>query len=511
MWRCRALPAALAAILVIAGCSTDFRRTDESSPHQPQVSPPATDVTVVTDSGAADRAVSVSRTLYDRAAVVVLADADDAAGHAEAAETAAELGVPMLLTSTADGEPATVQEELVRLGTETVLAVGAATAGWADRLDGAVDVVTAGSAGTAPPAAAGGGPPRTTELPEVEPPAPLSSVTVLASGDADTAAVATARAAGARVLVTDTTDPRRDPAVIAALAGAPPTHTLAVGAGFGPPERLRSRLAVAVTGVQLPGGGQVLFPGRRLVALYGHPGDSGLGALGEQPLPEAIARARRVAEEYQALVDEPVVPTFEIITTVASASAGPAGDYSARTPAEQLWPWVEAAREAGIYVMLDLQPGHTDFLTQAREYEDLLREPHVGLALDPEWRLAPGQRHMVQIGSVNAAEVNEVIEWLADLTAQHHLPQKLLIVHQFTLAMIGDRAELDTGRDELSVMLHADGFGSPGQKFHTWEALHRDAPDVWWGWKNFYDEDRPTFTPAETVAVDPSPRFISYQ
>jgi hypothetical protein len=34
---------------------------------------------------------------------------------------------------------------------------------------------------------------------------------------------------------------------------------------------------------------------------------------------------------------------------------------------------------------------------------------------------------------------------------------------------------------------------------------------VWWGWKNFYDEDQPTFTPGETVEVAPSPRFISYQ
>lgn len=152
MWRCRALPVALATVLVIAGCSTDFRRTNESSPLQPQVSPPATDVTVVTDGGATARAISVSRALYDQAAVVVLADADDAAGHAEAAGAAVELGVPMLLTSTADGEPATVRDELVRLGTETVLAIGAATIGWADQLDGAVDVVTSGS--TPPPAAA---------------------------------------------------------------------------------------------------------------------------------------------------------------------------------------------------------------------------------------------------------------------------------------------------------------------------------------------------------------------
>src|SRR3712207_8918824 len=45
------------------------------------------------------------------------------------------------------------------------------------------------------------------------------------------------------------------------------------------------------------------------------------------------------------------------------------------------------------------------------------------------------------------------------------------------------------------------------QKFDTWNALHIDAPpNVWWGWKNFYDEDRPTFTPQQTIAVKPSPR-----
>jgi hypothetical protein len=34
---------------------------------------------------------------------------------------------------------------------------------------------------------------------------------------------------------------------------------------------------------------------------------------------------------------------------------------------------------------------------------------------------------------------------------------------------------------------------------------------VFWGWKNFYDEDKPTFSPQQTVAVSPSPVFVSYQ
>ena len=41
-------------------------------------------------------------------------------------------------------------------------------------------------------------------------------------------------------------------------------------------------------------------------------------------------------------------------------------------------------------------------------YEELLAQPHVCLALDPEWRLAPGERRLHDIGQVTAGEVNAV-------------------------------------------------------------------------------------------------------
>jgi hypothetical protein len=276
---------------------------------------------------------------------------------------------------------------------------------------------------------------------------------------------------------------------------------------------LDRRLAVAATGVQLPGGGQVLFPGRHMVALYGHPGAPALGVLGEQGIEESVRRAQALAAEYQPLVGEPVVPAFEMITTVADAGPGPDGDYSAESSVEDLRPWVDAARRAGVYVVLDLQPGRSDFLTQARRYEELLAQPHVGLALDPEWRLGPQQRHREQIGSVGVDEINSTIAWLADLTRDRVLPQKLLMVHQFRLFMISGREKLDTSRDELAVVLHADGFGTPDLKIKTWNALHEAEPSgVHWGWNNFYDEDRPMFTPAQTMAVEPEPPvFVSFQ
>ena len=43
--------------------------------------------------------------------------------------------------------------------------------------------------------------------------------------------------------------------------------------------------------------------------------------------------------------------------------------------------------------------------------------PNVGLALDAEWKLQPGQLPLRQIGSVSINEVNSVVTWLAGLTA----------------------------------------------------------------------------------------------
>ena len=249
-------------------------------------------------------------------------------------------------------------------------------------------------------------------MPPAVAPAPRPDVLVLVPDQQRTlAAAATARASGARTIEVPGGDPRRDPTRIPAdvvQADRSSTRLLALGTEFGNSELLDRRLAVAATGVQLPGGGQLAFPGRRIVALYGHPGAPALGVLGEQDVAASVARAEALAAQYRRIVDEPVVPAFEIITTVADTAPGPDGDYSAEASVEELQPWVDAAGAAGVYVMLDLQPGRTDFLTQASRYAPLLARPHVGLALDPEWRLRPDQRHREQIGTVAVEEINAV-------------------------------------------------------------------------------------------------------
>jgi hypothetical protein len=347
-------------------------------------------------------------------------------------------------------------------------------------------------------------------------PAPLSRVAVLVGAaqhnPAITAVGATAAAAGATVVGVEGGDPRADPAAIEALARLQPREVIGVGTEFGPAVRLGSRIAVAMTGRQLPGGGQVLFPGRLLVALYGHPGTPGLGVLGQQDLSASVARAKQVAAAYQPLSRVPVIPAFEIIATVAEAKPGADGNYTYESPVSLLQPWVSQAAAAGMYVVLDLQPGRASLLAQAQLYQSLLQLPDVGLAIDAEWKLQPGQKPLRQIGHVDIGEVNSVVHWLAALTARYQLPQKLLVLHQFQLSMINGERDLDTSEDDLAIVVHMDGQGTQPEKQATWNAVTSVAPgNVFFGWKNFLVKDHPMLTPQGTMTKTPLPVMISYQ
>lgn len=340
-----------------------------------------------------------------------------------------------------------------------------------------------------------------------------AGVVALSYGDLAPSVAATLAAVGVEPLAI----PGPHPGVTGASTAKVKAHTgpvLALGDGFGTDQQFAGQVAVTRTAKELPGGGVAPFPGRTMIALYGHPQTPALGMMGEQPPAQAVTRLGKLVEEYRLVLGErPVMGSFEIITTVASSSATSDGDYSYETPIDLIMPWVEAAEAADIYVVLDLQPGRTDFLTQAKRYAPLLERPWVGLALDPEWRLPPDGKHLVQVGQVKVDEVNQVGAWLADFVAERKLPPKVLTLHQFQTRMIIDRARLDTSRPEVQYLVHVDGQGGQGAKQGTWSVMKKDLPaHAWLGWKNFEHEDKPMLTPRQTIEqVHPTPQFISYQ
>jgi hypothetical protein len=120
---------------------------------------------------------------------------------------------------------------------------------------------------------------------------------------------------------------------------------------------------------------------------------------------------------------------------------------------------------------------------------------------------------LAQFGSVDAEEINQTSEWLAQLVRDNNLPQKMFLLHQFRLDMVTNKDKIDMSHDELAYVSQMDGTGSYGAKKSTWDAVTAVAPKgMLWGWKNFYDEDQPTMTPQQTYSwVKPAPVWVSYQ
>ena len=536
-----------AVLLVLSGCTgtTTVDPDPTSPPPEPQPAAvaqlPEAVNSLVSQTDPAALALESSQDFFASARAVVLAPAEDEGASLRAASIGVALGAPVLLTG--PGEAA-IEEEIVRLGAETLIPVGGVDLNAVDvtglnvqpapdnadelteLLGTAVDDVQEANTPEAeqvaqsvaelepgqiyPAGSSGDTPSRSGHMPPLLRGEGVEGLHVLADGqDYQAVAVANARAAGGKVAIVSG-DPRASAETVSALGE--PQAVVGYGTSFGDEQTFSWQAATAATGTELPGGGQLVFDHTRYVALYGHPGTPSLGLLGEQGTEETIDLAADRAADYADLTEDTVVPTLEVIVTMAAGSAGSDGNYSTEFPAENFVDLIEAAADAGQYVVLDFQPGRASFLDQVREYEELLEYPNVGIALDPEWRLAEDERPLEQIGSVRAREVNQVVNYLADFVREHHLPQKMVVLHQFQQQMIRGRDNLDLSRQEVAVLIHADGHGTPEAKRETWRNVRADAPDgVHWGWKNFIDEDSPMLSPSRTYRIEPQPDYVSYQ
>jgi hypothetical protein len=297
---------------------------------------------------------------------------------------------------------------------------------------------------------------------------------------------------------------------VAAIAG------VAVGAGdgsrgdTGPPgatETADSRVAAAKP-AELPRGGRRLFPDFRVVAFYGAPQSHDLGALGIGSPDQAAARLARQARPY-AKKTRPVLLALELLADVANRDAGPDGKYRTRQPPSIIRRYLRAARRHKALLVLDIQPGHADFLDETRHLDRWLREPDVGLALDPEWH-TPGAVPGTVIGSVQASKVNAVLRHLASIVRTHDLPEKLFVVHQFTPNMIAGKAQVQQPPG-VAVTMNVDGFGDRPNKISKYRQFTHDGTRFHRGYKLFYEEDTNLMRPRSVLALQPPPDFVVYE
>jgi len=258
---------------------------------------------------------------------------------------------------------------------------------------------------------------------------------------------------------------------------------------------------------QLPLGGRKIFPTYRVVAYYGTAGNKALGVLGEGSPDKMLPKLRGAAKGFAG--GRKIQVAYELIASVAQGSPGADGDYSRMIDLGRIQQYVDQARRNKVLVILDLQPGRGDFLPQAKALERFLIQPHVGLALDPEWRVPKDKVPGKVIGSTRAAEINRVADYVAGLVRRHDLPEKLFVLHQFRASMLPDVRQIRKPAG-LAMVQHVDGFGTRSEKNATWNRLRRPQ-QFHLGYKLFYDEDVKRYAPADVLKFKPVPELISYQ
>lgn len=260
-----------------------------------------------------------------------------------------------------------------------------------------------------------------------------------------------------------------------------------------------------------------ILPFKRIVAYYGNFYSKGMGVLGEYPEDVMLEMFRKEIAAWEAADPEtPVMPAIDYIAIVAQGSAGKDGMYRARMPFAEIDKAVALAEKVGGIVILEVQAGLSDVMTEIRTLEPYLKMPQVHLAIDPEFAMKrrfspPGQ----VVGTVSAEEVNEAIAYLSDIVRAEDLPPKVLVVHRYTRPMVTE-AEAIAPTEEVQVVMDMDGWGGMSNKKSTYDAYIASEPVQFTGFKLFYKNDRKwegsrLYTPGEILGLTPRPSFIQYQ
>jgi hypothetical protein len=263
---------------------------------------------------------------------------------------------------------------------------------------------------------------------------------------------------------------------------------------------------------ELPRGGREIFPRYRLVGFCGTRGGAALGRL--------TGNLRQGARDIAAYADlyaqdRTTLPVFELIAVVATTDPGLDGQYRRRVPDFVVDEYLREARAARALLLLNIQPGRSDFMSEAAHFEKYLRQPDVGLALDPEWAMKTKKRPGKEFGQMTGSTVNAVAEYLADIVRENRLPEKALVFHQVNPWVLAGESDIQA-HDGIVLIKSVDGLGQKASKIKTYNLLVKNMPAaVHPGFKLFFEEDvadgHNLMKPESVLALTPKPEYVMYE
>ncbi len=262
----------------------------------------------------------------------------------------------------------------------------------------------------------------------------------------------------------------------------------------------------------LPGS---ILPAKRIIAYYGNPLSKRMGALGEYPKDEMLARLNHEVNAWRAAdPSTPVQPALHLIAVTAQGDSGKDGKYRQRMSdglIEKVYGW---AREKNAIMFLDVQVGHSTIQQELPRLEPFLSRADMHFGMDPEFSMKDGKKPGKKIGTYDAADVNWAIDWLAKLVTAKNLPPKILVVHRFTKPMLTNASKIHLDA-RVQVVIDMDGWGPPSLKRDSYAAYVYAEPVQFAGFKLFYKNDirsgTKMLTPLQVLGLTPRPLYVQYQ
>ena len=267
---------------------------------------------------------------------------------------------------------------------------------------------------------------------------------------------------------------------------------------------------------ELPRGGYEVFPEFRLVGYSGVRIDpaADMGRL-TGDLDEVCREIEQVGKKYE--YGKKILPVFEYIPVVVHGSPQSDGSYRTRVKNKDVQYYLDAARRCEALLLLNIQPGRSEFMPEMKHYEKFLREPDVGVALDPEWAMDPGEVPGVDLGRTDGPELDEAAQYLSRIVQENNLPEKVMVFHQFNEAAVEKIRGLKP-QPGVALVRSIDGLGGPEDKIAKYDELVKNQPKwIHPGFKLFYKEDTSPpwgsvlMTPKQVMQLKPRPDYVLYE
>lgn len=266
----------------------------------------------------------------------------------------------------------------------------------------------------------------------------------------------------------------------------------------------------------LPG---AILPFNRVVAYYGNLYSNRMGALGKWPKKEMIPKLLAEVKKWNN-ADSVIkaIPSLHYIAVTAQGAPGKDGKWRSRMAHSQIDTILNWAKEINAIVFIDVQIGLSELKDEIPLFEKYLSMPNVHLGVDPEFAMngKGGKRPGSVIGTMDAAEINWVGNYLADIVKKNNLPPKMFMIHRFTKGMVTNYNAIKL-HPELQIVMDMDGWGPPDLKKGTYRYWFNEQPVQFTGFKLFYVNDtemskrKDMMSPAEILALKPKPVYIQYQ